>query len=92
MKIFTIYDAKSEVHNTPFFAPTPGAAERQVQAAMRDPNSLLALYPEDYTLTMCGDFDVKTGLVTGHDVQIITNLGALNTAQWNAPEALEEAN
>ena len=63
MMIFSIYDEKAEVYNTPFFQGTVGMALRSFQELVRDNESMLFKYPEDYILYRIGEYDDKTGQI-----------------------------
>ena len=66
MMIFSIYDEKAEVYNTPFFQGTVGMALRSFQELVRDNESMLFKYPEDYILYCIGEYDEKTGEITAN--------------------------
>lgn len=62
--IFSVYDSKAEVFNTPMFLPAKGQATRAFGDQANDPNSEIAKHPEDYTLFVIGEYESDTGLVT----------------------------
>lgn len=62
-KIFSIYDAASQAYMMPFFSPQNASAIRAVVSQLKDPNSMLALNPADFTLFCVGSFDDQTGLI-----------------------------
>lgn len=64
MKIFSIFDEKTEVYSKPFYELTIGSAIRVFSDAANDPQSPFSKHPEDYTLFLIGDFDDNTGEVT----------------------------
>lgn len=68
MKMYTLYDSKSESYVAPFYAKAKGDALRQITAVVNDPNSKhdFGKYPEDFTLFEIGMFDDVTGLITTH--------------------------
>lgn len=55
MKIFRIYDKKSETFGRPFSSATRGTALRELMSNLTEPNNPLAEYPEDYTLYEVGE-------------------------------------
>ena len=64
LKIFSIFDAKAEAFNTPFFFNMTGQATRAFQDLVADPQSAISKHPEDYTLFEIGEFDTDTANVT----------------------------
>lgn len=63
LRIYSIYDQKSEVFNTPFFQQTHGEAERSFRSAVNDEKTLFSKYPEDYDLYYIGDYDDNEGKI-----------------------------
>lgn len=61
IKYFTIFDKKAEVYQKPMVFPTAADAFRSVQFEMKNPDSYLAQWPEDYRLIEVGEFDTDTG-------------------------------
>lgn len=66
LKIFCIYDSKSEAYHMPFFSTTVGQAERSFSDAVVDNTTTFSKHPEDYTLFYCGDFDDSTAEIKGY--------------------------
>ena len=64
MKLFTIYDVKSESYSAPTLNPARGQAIRQFADAVNSDDGVLSTHPEDFTLFELGDFDMKTGVIT----------------------------
>lgn len=60
-KMYSIRDAKGEVFNPPWVALTNGEAERNFTQLVRDPQSQISRFPEDYDLYFVGEFDDSTG-------------------------------
>ncbi len=50
----SIYDEKSECFGQPFFVPAIGIATRHFTDAVHNPESMMAKYPEDFTLYQIG--------------------------------------
>jgi hypothetical protein len=76
MKIFTLYDLKSEKADKLFLANTIGEAERQFQDAitMAPEGNLLKSHPEHFDLYYLGDFDeTAPSLDAVMDGQVIVN-------------------
>lgn len=57
LKVFTVYDSKTEAYLQPFFMQSKGAAIRAFIDALRDPNHQFAKHAEDYTLFEVGSYD-----------------------------------
>lgn len=60
-RMFSVYDIKAEIFNTPFFMPSRGQAIREFGDLVRDPQSRLSKHPGDYKLVQIGVFDDATG-------------------------------
>lgn len=75
MKIYTIFDAKAEFYNTPFFARTNAEAMRMFQQMIsdRNPNNMASTHPEDFTLFEIGSFDELIGSVERIDKKSLAN-------------------
>lgn len=63
LNIYSIYDAKIEEYQTPFFAKADGAVIRGVLDAMENKQSDLARHPEDFTVFRLGVFDEETASI-----------------------------
>jgi len=61
MKLFSIYDKKSEGYKPPFSVMTIGEAERAFLDACNAEGTDLQKHPEDYQLWMVGSFDIFSG-------------------------------
>lgn len=64
LKVYSVYDQKTNIYNTPFYNSTHGEAERNFKDAVNEPNSRLGAHPEDYTLAHIGEYDDNTGKLT----------------------------
>lgn len=64
MKLFSIYDKKSEGYKPPFAVPTIGEAERAFLDACNTEGSDLQKHPDDYQLYFVGEFDFSSGEIT----------------------------
>lgn len=66
LKIFTIYDSKTETFDRPIFAKTTNEMIRDLTSAVNNvnPNNKLHLYPSDLTLFDHGEYDDSTGTFT----------------------------
>lgn len=70
LKIFTIYDVKSETYLQPFYMKTKGEAIRGFYEALNDPQTTFAKYPADFTLFEIGEFDDLDCSIASHSVKI----------------------
>lgn len=61
LKVFSIYDIKAELFNTPFFMGTNGEAIRAFKDLVNNPDSTPGRHPEDYRLMCIGSFDNASG-------------------------------
>lgn len=63
MKVFTVFDIKTEIYQQPFFMPATGAAIRAFSDMVNDDPSKnqFAAHPEDYILYEIGSYDDSTG-------------------------------
>lgn len=66
-KMFSIRDTKSETFHPPFFKPTHGEAERDMNTAVNESKSVINQYPEDFDLYYLGEFDTNTGKFNAKD-------------------------
>lgn len=75
LKVFTIYDSKSEAYLPPFMMKTPGEAERALKACVNDPEHNFCKYSADFTLFEIGTWDDSTAkyslLNTPHSLGIL---------------------
>lgn len=75
---FSIYDMKTGVFGTPFFALHIAQAVRSVADVGQDLGTTIGRHPEDYTLYRVGRFDDQTGM-------FVTDIEAISTV----PQILE---
>ena len=77
MRMYSLYDSKTEAYIPPFYSKAKGDAIRQITQVINDANSKhdFAKYPEDFTLFELGVFDDSTGIITPHMVN--ENMGCL---------------
>lgn len=62
LRIFAIYDIKTEIFSPPFFQSTTGEALRNFKDLVNDERSTVHKHPEDYRLMCLGNWDNHTGL------------------------------
>lgn len=63
-QIFSVYDSKAEVFNSPIFMATKGMALRSFITIVNNPESDVHKYPGDFTLFHIGEYDDSNGLLT----------------------------
>lgn len=61
--LFTIWDSAAGAYLDPFVAPSVEFAIRSFRQAVNKPEHQFNMFPEDYTLFLCGEFDAETGRV-----------------------------
>ena len=59
--IYAIYDAKSDSFDTPFFAANDLFAERRFNLMLRENNSMMNIYKDEFTLYSIAKFIIATG-------------------------------
>lgn len=67
MKIYVVHDVQANVFGTPQFMLTDGIALRTVSDLIKDPASILAKHPEDFSLYMIGEYDEASGTIKAMD-------------------------
>lgn len=63
-RIYSIYDVKSETYSPPFLQKNDVEAKRSFQEVCNDKNSMIAKYPEDFTLCSIGTFNDSIGMLS----------------------------
>lgn len=77
MKIYTVYDAKATSFGPLVAYNSDGEAVRALTMAMRDKESQLSQFPQDFNLVHLGEWDNTTGELRTVDHRIVVNLSAL---------------
>ncbi len=67
-KIYSVYDEKAQVFNTPFTCVNEAVAVRSFTDICFDGANMVAKYPSDFKLYHVGDFDAVKGTITALDV------------------------
>ena len=57
LKMFSIYDTKTGMFHTPFFAPHTGVAIRMMSDLGQDLSTVIGRHPHDFALYELGIFD-----------------------------------
>lgn len=76
MKLFTVYDSKTESYGKPFCMLTKGEALRGFADVANDPQTQISKYPADFTLFELGDWNDANAEFSIHEAKI--NLGTAN--------------
>lgn len=64
MKLFSVYDSKGESYSAPFSERTHETARRAFMVAVRDKETPVGRFPDDFALFVVGSFDENTGVIT----------------------------
>ena len=67
LKMFSIRDAKGEKYFPPFFKHSHGEAERDFVQTVKDPQTMLSKFPEDFDLYFLGEYDDTKGAMSALD-------------------------
>lgn len=62
-KLFSVYDAKTEAYGPVLTHTSDGDAIRSYEMACNNKDSLLGVYPNDFTLMRIGTFDENSGVI-----------------------------
>lgn len=84
LKVFSIYDTKTEHFAQPFFQQTTGECIRSFTELSNDANTMPGKHPGDFSLMELGSYDDLTGTFTNLIAPL--NLG-LATQYKRAPES-----
>lgn len=63
VNIYTVLDKKAGIYNTPQFLVNDEVAIRLFEFLVNQPESVMARYPEDYSLYRIGSYDLDTGII-----------------------------
>lgn len=80
LKIFSIWDTKTQSYRSPQMAINNDDMVRQLMNMMRDPSQArngLLVNSEDYQLFAIGKYDYKTGALEGNTPEHVANLHEL---------------
>lgn len=64
LKMYCIYDRKTEIHHPPNMAHNTGHALRVFTEIFATPNQVFGKYPEDFQIFEVGSFDDQSGMLT----------------------------
>lgn len=74
--VFSIFDSKAEVFNTPIFLPAIGQARRTFGDQVNDESSPFNKHPGDYTLFQIGTYESDNGKLTPEKTPISLGLAS----------------
>lgn len=73
LKVYTVFDSKTEHYGTPFFQQTTGEALRSWTDLANDSSTMICKHPEDFSLMEIGVYDDLTGAFENRNAPL--NLG-----------------
>lgn len=65
LKVFSVFDSKLQVFNTPFFSRSDADATRSFSDLVRDSRTTVGQHPEDFFLFEIGLYSDETGEIDG---------------------------
>ncbi|AXL15135.1 nonstructural protein [Microviridae sp.] len=71
LKMFSIYDQKVQVFNTPFFMVNQQIAKRAFSDLMQEEGTTINKHPKDFALYELGEYDDSTGKLDNHPVAVM---------------------
>lgn len=77
MRIFSIFDKKTNVYGRPFFAVNNGSAIRSISDEMERPESALGRHPSDYCICSLGSYDDLSGSIDPENVVVVMECSQL---------------
>lgn len=77
LNVYTLFDTKALIFNTPFFAVNDGVAKRMCADLASDANTTVGRHPADYVLYRLGTYDDNLGsfdlvAIRDHVVDIVS--------------------
>ena len=72
-RMYSVYDAKAEMHNTPMFVSTEAFAIRNFADVCNNPQHPMGQHPEDYHLYFLGEYDDDTGTINQDVIKQVCN-------------------
>lgn len=77
VKAYAVYDAKGEhFGEKPMFFNERADAVRSFESAVNDSQSMIANYPEDFTLIEIGTWDKRRGVLLMYDAKVSLGVGS----------------
>lgn len=82
LKIFSVFDSKLQVFNTPFFSRSTADASRSFSDLVRDSRTTVGQHPEDFFLYEIGEYSDETGsLVASAPVRIAAAIAFVSLSE-----------
>ena len=91
LKVFSIYDSKTECFMNPWYARTTGEAVRSFEQSIIDPNTSFHKYPDDFTLFDIGSWDDETGEILLNEAKVNIGLAREFFREDNKPDSVRTA-
>ncbi len=89
IKMYAIYDRKTEIHHCPLYAHSTGHVLRVIGDMVADPQTPFYRHPEDYQLFEIGTYDDATAHVVPNTPHLISTLSDLvRLPNPNSPDDL----
>lgn len=66
--IYSVYDSVGKLYTLPFFERSENTAIANFKNVCQNPESLLAQFPESYTLNLIGTFDDEDGFFNNQPI------------------------
>lgn len=70
MKVYAVYDTKTESYTMPLCFKAKGEAIRSIVDEVNNPQSNIGRHPEDYVLFELGEYDELTGVITSYPAKV----------------------
>lgn len=89
LKLFVVYDAKTESYGVPFFRDFTANAIREwqeVASNKSDKNNQIAKFPSDFTLFEIGSYEQSTGLVEMYETKYSLGLASEHVKENFTPQ------
>lgn len=67
--VYTLFDTKALIFNTPFYAHNHQVARRMVGDLVNDPNTSVGRHPADFVLYCLGSYQDDVGTFSLHEIR-----------------------
>ncbi len=74
LAVYSIFDRKAIMYNTPFFQPNVAVARRTFADLLVDNKTIISKHPDDYALYELGHFDTNTALSVMYKMPLLIDL------------------
>lgn len=91
LSVYTIFDCKSEVYNSPVFYRTDAEAIRNLSLMVNSTDNAIGLNPEDFTLFKIGSFSQENGVLQLLDAPKVSIVSAIDLKRGDGCEDKEKA-